>query len=56
MTQPKDQRLLPDDSVVRRRRIDAFHRLVDGLSEKKRTVFVLHELEGLSPSEDRQDR
>ena len=51
VAQPKDQRLLPDELVVRRRRIAAFHRLIDRLSEKKRTVFVLHELEGLSPAE-----
>ncbi|HVU00263.1 MAG TPA: RNA polymerase sigma factor [Polyangiaceae bacterium] len=41
----------PDEQVARGRRIEAFHRLVDRLSEKKRTVFVLHELEGLSPAE-----
>jgi RNA polymerase sigma-70 factor (ECF subfamily) len=51
VSQPKDQRLLPDELVVRQRRIAAFRRLVDSLSEKKRTVFVLHELEGLSPAE-----
>jgi RNA polymerase sigma-70 factor (ECF subfamily) len=31
--------------------VAAFERLLDRLSEKKRTVFVLHELEGISPSE-----
>jgi RNA polymerase sigma-70 factor (ECF subfamily) len=31
--------------------VHAFHRLLDRLSEKKRVVFVLHELEGLAPSE-----
>ena len=31
--------------------MQAFHRLLDRLSEKKRLVFVLHELEGLSPGE-----
>jgi RNA polymerase sigma-70 factor (ECF subfamily) len=29
----------------------AFGRLLDRLAEKKRDVFVLHELEGLSPAE-----
>jgi RNA polymerase sigma-70 factor (ECF subfamily) len=29
----------------------AFYRMVDKLSEKKRTVFVLHEIDGLSPLE-----
>jgi RNA polymerase sigma-70 factor (ECF subfamily) len=48
---PKDSRLLPDEQVARRRRMIAFTRLVDRLSEKKRTVFILHELEGLAPSE-----
>jgi RNA polymerase sigma-70 factor (ECF subfamily) len=48
---PKDARLLPDEQVARQRRMTAFSRLVDRLSEKKRTVFILHELEGLSPAE-----
>jgi RNA polymerase sigma-70 factor, ECF subfamily len=42
---------LPDEQVARRARIRAFNRLLDRLSEKKRTVFVLHELEGLAPVE-----
>jgi RNA polymerase sigma-70 factor (ECF subfamily) len=46
-----DQRELPDDQVARGRRVAAFYRLLDRLSDKKRAVFVLHELEGLSPSE-----
>ena len=29
----------------------AFSRLLDRLAEKKRIVFVLHELEGISPTE-----
>ncbi len=41
----------PDEQVSRRRRIEALYRIVDRLSEKKRTVYVLHELEGLSPHE-----
>jgi RNA polymerase sigma-70 factor (ECF subfamily) len=49
--QPRDQRMLPDDQVARQRRIAAFERLIATLSEKKRTVFVLHELEGHSPAE-----
>lgn len=43
--------LLPDEDMARRRRIDAFRRLLDRLPEKKRTVFILHELEGRSPTE-----
>jgi RNA polymerase sigma-70 factor (ECF subfamily) len=42
---------LPEDDVSRGRRLDAFRRLLDKLSEKKRTVFVLHELEGMAPGE-----
>ena len=45
---PSDRAPLPDEQVARRARIRAFNRLLDRLSEKKRTVFVLHELEGLS--------
>jgi RNA polymerase sigma-70 factor (ECF subfamily) len=42
---------LPDDALARSRRLAAFRRLLDQLSEKKRTVFLLHEIEGLSPTE-----
>ncbi len=47
---PSEQ-LTPDDAVARRRRVEALYRLLDKLSDKKRTVFVLHELEGLPPAE-----
>lgn len=43
--------LSPAHDVARRRRVKAFHRLIDQLSDKKRTVFVLHELQGMSPAE-----
>jgi RNA polymerase sigma-70 factor (ECF subfamily) len=46
-----DHRPFADEQVERQRRVQAFHRLLDRLSEKKRLVFVLHELEGLSPGE-----
>jgi len=46
-----DLRELPDDQLARARRVAAFYRLLDRMSDKKRAVFVLHELEGLSPSE-----
>jgi len=46
-----DSGLQPDEDVARLERVRAFRRLVDRLVEKKRTVFVLHELEGLSPAE-----
>jgi RNA polymerase sigma-70 factor (ECF subfamily) len=48
---PSDGEPLPDEQVARRARIAAFNRLLDRLSEKKRTVFVLHEIEGLPPVE-----
>lgn len=46
-----DQRPFADEQLDRQRRVDAFHRLLDRLSDKKRLVFVLHELEGLPPGE-----
>jgi RNA polymerase sigma-70 factor (ECF subfamily) len=41
----------PDEQLARRRRIDAFYRVLERIGDKKRTVYVLHELEGLSPAE-----
>jgi RNA polymerase sigma-70 factor (ECF subfamily) len=41
----------PDEEASRSRRVDAFRRVLDRLPEKKRTVFVLHEIEGLAPAE-----
>jgi len=46
-----DHGLLPDEEAARRARIAAFRRLLDRLSEKKRTVFILHEIEGKLPAE-----
>jgi RNA polymerase sigma-70 factor, ECF subfamily len=46
-----DRRLLPDEDAARHQRIAAFRRLLDRLPEKKRTVFILHEIEGMSPAE-----
>lgn len=46
-----DVRPGPDQDVARGRRVEAFRKLLDKLSEKKRTVYVLHELEGLPPAE-----
>ncbi len=42
---------MPDEDAERRERMRAFSRLLDRLADKKRVVFVLHELEGLAPSE-----
>jgi RNA polymerase sigma-70 factor (ECF subfamily) len=41
----------PDEQVARRRRVTALYRLLDQMSEKKRTVYILHELEGMTPGE-----
>jgi RNA polymerase sigma-70 factor (ECF subfamily) len=41
----------PDENVDRRERMRAFGRLLDRLADKKRIVFVLHELEGVAPNE-----
>jgi RNA polymerase sigma-70 factor, ECF subfamily len=41
----------PDEDVERRERMRAFGRLLERLADKKRVVFVLHELEGVSPGE-----
>jgi RNA polymerase sigma-70 factor (ECF subfamily) len=46
-----DRGLLPDEDASRRQRLEAFRRVLEKLPEKKRTVFVLHELEGLPPVE-----
>lgn len=46
-----DKRLLPDEDAQRNARIAAFRRVLERLPEKKRTVFVLHELEGINPAE-----
>lgn len=45
-----DQRL-PDDDAERLERMRAFQRLLARLADKKRIVFVLHELEGMAPAE-----
>lgn len=49
--QHQDKGVLADEEVARQERMRAFYRLLHRLSEKKRTVFILHELEGLSPVE-----
>jgi RNA polymerase sigma-70 factor (ECF subfamily) len=46
-----DEGALPDEALARARRLEAFRGLLERLSEKKRTVFVLHELEGMGPAE-----
>jgi RNA polymerase sigma factor (sigma-70 family) len=41
----------PDEEAARNQRLLAFQRVLAKLPEKKRTVFVLHEIEGLAPAE-----
>lgn len=41
----------PDEEASRNERMAAFRRVLEKLPEKKRTVFVLHEIEGLLPAE-----
>jgi RNA polymerase sigma-70 factor (ECF subfamily) len=41
----------PDEDAERHDRMRAFERVLDCLGDKKRVVFVLHELEGLPPRE-----
>ena len=43
--------IAPDEDAERRERVRAFGRLLDRLADKKRIVFVLHELEGVAPAE-----
>lgn len=45
------EQVLPDDDAERRERMRAFERILARLADKKRIVFVLHELEGMSPAE-----
>lgn len=48
---PASGQVLPDEDTERRERMRAFERLLGRLADKKRLVFVLHELEGLAPAE-----
>jgi RNA polymerase sigma-70 factor (ECF subfamily) len=48
---PDVEGVLPDEDVERRQRVQAFARVLGRLADKKRVVFVLHELEGMPPSE-----
>lgn len=46
-----DRQALPDEEAERLERMRAFQRLLSRLAEKKRVVFILHELEGMPPAE-----
>jgi len=50
-TTPDDDVVSPDEDADRRERVRAFARILERLAEKKRVVFILHELEGVSPVE-----
>jgi RNA polymerase sigma-70 factor, ECF subfamily len=41
----------PDEAVARNARLRALYRHLDALSEKKRTVLVLHDLDGVAAAE-----
>lgn len=41
----------PDEDASRRERLRAFQRCLDLISEKKRVVFILHELDGMPAAE-----
>ena len=47
----RDPQALPDVDAERRQRVRAFSVVLGRLGEKKRDVFILHELEGYSPNE-----
>ena len=56
VTEPQEPLLLdesapPDEQLSRQRRIEALYRLLERVSDKKRAVYVLHELEGMNPNE-----
>ena len=46
-----DDAIWPDEDASRRERMRAFQRCIDKLTDKKRTVFILHELEGMLAAE-----
>jgi RNA polymerase sigma-70 factor (ECF subfamily) len=48
---PDDEAVAPDVDADRRERVRAFARILERLPEKKRVVFILHELEGVPPLE-----
>ncbi|MDP9151298.1 MAG: sigma-70 family RNA polymerase sigma factor [Myxococcota bacterium] len=47
----RSDEIAPDEDAERRERVRAFGRLLARLADKKRIVFVLHELEGVAPNE-----
>lgn len=47
----EDGQLAPDEDASKRERLRAFGRCIDQLAEKKRTVFLLHDVEGVPAAE-----
>jgi RNA polymerase sigma-70 factor (ECF subfamily) len=47
----EDAHPLPDEQIAQRRRVRALLRILESLSEKKRTTYVLHDLEGMLPAD-----
>lgn len=48
---PESPERVPDEEVSRQLNVAALYRLLAQVSDKKRTAYILHEIEGLSPSE-----
>jgi RNA polymerase sigma-70 factor (ECF subfamily) len=42
---------LPDEQIAQRRRVRALCRILGRLSEKKRTAYLLHDIDGLPPAD-----
>jgi RNA polymerase sigma-70 factor (ECF subfamily) len=42
---------LPDEQIAQRRRVRALCRILERLSEKKRTAYLLHDIDGLPPAD-----
>jgi RNA polymerase sigma-70 factor (ECF subfamily) len=47
----RDRGASPEDQAAARERIAAVWEVVNGLSERQRTVFLLHFMEGMAPAE-----
>lgn len=50
-TPTEDASPLPDELIAQRRRVRALARILDGLSEKKRMAYVLHDIQGMPPAD-----
>ena len=42
---------LPDEQIAQHRRVRALCRILERLSEKKRTAYLLHDIDGLPPAD-----